>query len=177
VPVPANLGENIATSLEPVKRELKSARWIPPSHFHFTLRFLGEQKDEAVPVLCRLLAKTFPAHKAFPVRLAGLGVFPSPAAPDVLWIGITEGSEELRRLATDLNAALALAGFPPDNRNLEPHLTVARFPQAKPLPENLLREGVDFDAGAGRAQDIALMKSVLRPGGSIYTTLFRQSLQ
>jgi 2'-5' RNA ligase len=63
---------------------------------------------------------------AFSLSVQGLGCFPHPARPRVLWMGIDDPALILRSLHRRLTQSLSHLGFPPDNQSFRPHLSLAR---------------------------------------------------
>src|SRR5215212_7826024 len=78
-----------------------SARWA--ADFHLTVLFLGDVEDRDLDRLCRAVAAVCAEHPAFTLGVEGVGCFPNPSRPRVLWAGVTDGAAEL----TALNEALA----------------------------------------------------------------------
>ncbi|MDQ4042866.1 MAG: RNA 2',3'-cyclic phosphodiesterase [Actinomycetota bacterium] len=141
-------------------------RWSRPENVHLTLKFLGDVREEVLTGLCAAL-EVCERHAAFDARLAGFGAFPSARRAQILWAGIGVGSDELRSLATDLDAALAPLGFEREKRPYTPHLTLGRArgqpASFEPPPEEYL--------GEFRVRRVELMESTLTPEGAIYRTV------
>ncbi|MHC0429955.1 RNA 2',3'-cyclic phosphodiesterase [Streptomyces sp. O3] len=99
-------------------------RWTERANWHFTLAFLREVTDDALPALTERLARA--AHRTDPFGLAlrGGGRFGDRA----LWVGAAGELDVLRRLAERADAAARKAGvrMPEPPRRFTPHLTVAR---------------------------------------------------
>jgi 2'-5' RNA ligase len=148
-------------------------RWVPPRQAHATLVFLGEvpreRRDDVVAAARRAAARSAP----FRWRFEGLGGFPSPRRPRVLWLGVAEGAEEARALHDALAAELADAGLaPPDPRPFSPHLTLARLRDrpAGPVPSLPAR------TPAATVDTLAVMRSELGPEGASHLPLARLAL-
>jgi RNA 2',3'-cyclic 3'-phosphodiesterase len=141
-------------------------RWSRPENVHLTLKFLGDVREEVLTGLCAAL-EVCERHVAFDARLAGFGAFPSARRAQILWVGIGVGSDELRSLATDLDAALAPLGFEREKRPYTPHLTLGRArgqpASFEPPPEEYL--------GEFRVRRVELMESTLTPEGAVYRTV------
>jgi 2'-5' RNA ligase len=116
------------------------------------------------------------------VPLDRLGVFPRPQQPRVLWVGPAEGwerSEEAARVA-DLHRTVESGcrslGMAPDEKPLAPHLTLARIKAGeREMGRVLAGSGVmEGPTGLGTLalDSIVLMKSELRPTGSLYTKVW-----
>jgi RNA 2',3'-cyclic 3'-phosphodiesterase len=91
---------------------------------HLTLLFLGEVPVERVEAIEAALAPVGADVRPFDLTLEGVGAFPSRERPRVVWVGATEGSEELGRLASRVRQALeGTAGPAPREERFVPHLT------------------------------------------------------
>jgi RNA 2',3'-cyclic 3'-phosphodiesterase len=101
-------------------------RWVRLENLHLTVRFLGATPPDLVPAVARVVRQAALAAAPFEVRLAGAGAFPAARRPRALWIGITQGADELGAMARAMNAGLTPLGWPSDSRPYRPHLTVAR---------------------------------------------------
>ncbi len=142
-------------------------RWARPENIHLTLKFLGDVREEVLGDLRAILSETCARHAPFDVGLAGLGAFPSARHARILWAGVSTGSERLRALAADLDAALVPLGFEREERPYAPHLTLGRV-RGRPA-------SLDLSPAAGnlefRAQRVELTESTLTPEGAIYRTV------
>jgi RNA 2',3'-cyclic 3'-phosphodiesterase len=151
-------------------RRLLSAnrvRWARPENVHLTLKFLGDVREESLDSLSAALGEVCGGHAPFDAALAGLGAFPSARRARVLWAGIGAGSDRLRSLAVDIDAALAPLGFEREKRPYVPHLTLGRIrdqPASFDLPSSI--EDLGF-----RVLHVELMESVLTAEGAIYRTV------
>jgi len=144
---------------------------VEPKNIHVTLRFLGN-------ITSATAEKIFEAMKAvqfvpFEVKIHGVGAFPTPRYPRVVWAGITQGSDQLRSIFMQLEPQLQSLRFAPDPRGFSPHLTIARVRSGRNKAElsTWLGQNVDYDFGVLRAACLRLKRSVLTPRGPIYSTL------
>ena len=146
-----------------------AVRWVHPAGIHLTLKFIGEVDRAMVEGIRAALAAVRSAH---PVETCfrGLGWFPNPRHPRVLWAGVEAGSE-LAELAGAIEHALEPLGIARENREFSPHLTLARIKEPKGLER--LRQEVETaglpDFGRAEYAEFDLMESVLRPQGAVYT--------
>lgn len=102
-----------------------NARWLRPERLHVTVLFLGRPLDPST-LVARLPAL---AARHAPVRLgvAGAGLFATPRAPSVLWLGLRGDLGALMALRADALRAFADAIDPVEaDRHFQPHLTLAR---------------------------------------------------
>ncbi|HJW43587.1 MAG TPA: RNA 2',3'-cyclic phosphodiesterase [Geothrix sp.] len=108
--------------------------WTRPQGLHLTLAFLGAREAGALPALEACAAGVALRHAPLDLCTATLGAFPGAKAARIFWLGLAP-APALEALAADLRDALAAAGETFDARPFRPHLTLARFRPARPLPE------------------------------------------
>ena len=71
------------------RKRIDSVRWCCSDQLHLTLLFLGRieaSEQNAIEDVIRNVAKRF---SPFKVKVSGLGLFPGPKRPRVLWLGIS----------------------------------------------------------------------------------------
>lgn len=160
------LQERLGTSLDGV-------RWVHPAALHLTLKFLGEQSEERLPVIFEAMRKAAAPAGPFTLQFGRAGVFPSPQRARVIWAGVRTGASDLGTLAGALEAALAEQGFPPGKRSYRAHLTLGRL--RRPFPEKQLRDLLEaelsFSTAKYTVQSMRLYRSFLSPRGARYTVL------
>ena len=179
---------HIARFLDGVRGFAPDVRWLNPESLHITLKFIGEQKPEAVEEIREHLRQIH--GPPIEVRLGGYGFFPSAKAPRVFWIGIESGPP-LAQLATDIDTATAEFGIEREQRAFSPHLTLARGSGKSGSPKWRKgdRPNSDFavlqkrleampalDFGTMTAREFVLYQSQLSPKGSKYAKLQRYPL-
>lgn len=166
----AALREAVAGLRSRVNSAASSLRWVPPQNLHFTLRFLGEITEQRVARVTGAAREVSGRTRPFSIVLAGLGAFPSPRRPQVVWVGVGQGADELTALAGDLDTTLRRMKFPGEGRPFQPHLTVARAKQSGPLPD--LAGSLDdlgrVVVGTQTVDALCVMESKLHPSGAIY---------
>jgi len=172
----------IAVPLDPVlrsavaalERQLEGAgivlRWIKPENLHFTLRFLGQISPAQLSRARRAAREAVESTGEFRIRLAGLGAFPSTRRPQVVWVGVREGAEQLKDLAERLDDALARQRFPKEPRSFQAHLTIARIkePGRSASLEAAMASLVGVDVGEQAVTSVIVMESHLRPSGALH---------
>ncbi len=148
--------------------------WVEPAHMHITLKFLGEQTDEAVADICRAVREGAATVDPFEFGCVGAGAFPSLERPRTLWLGVTEGLAQLQGLHAAVDAALARLRFPRDRQRFLPHLTIGRVREGgaglRALAEGL-RKLQDFEGGTTIVDEVTVFSSELRPTGPVYDVL------
>lgn len=157
-------------------REAAGLRVVPPENLHVTLRFLGTLRPEAQPKVEAAIRESVREASPFDVIVRGLGVFPERGAGRVLWAGLFP-REPLVAIAKRLGEALAALGTPPgDDRPFTPHLTLARSKGGDARLNRFAALYADFEGGAGRAEEIRLMRSDLSREGPRYSVVSSATL-
>ena len=151
-------------------------KWTTPETMHITLLFLGEVDDRELHSICRAVKEVAASEPPFPLRVSGVGAFPTPRRPKILWAGITDGADELRRLYDKLEAKLLDLGcYRKEERGYTPHLTLGRvkreadeFTLARELPKLL-----SWDGGRTMIEEVLVFSSMLQRHGPEYTVIGR----
>jgi 2'-5' RNA ligase len=154
-----------------------AVRWVRPETIHLTVKFYGDVDDGKRPAVEAALAEA--AARAQPMRLsmAGLGVFPHPRRPQVVWAGVAGDLAELLELQREVEVRSAALGFAPESRAYSPHLTLGRV-NGGLRPEAQLRLLGRLEArraevfGPLAVEALSLMRSDLQPTGAVYTRLY-----
>jgi 2'-5' RNA ligase len=144
---------------------------VDPQNIHMTIRFLGDITVSKIDSIHESMKKT--DFSAFTCQIHGVGVFPHLGYPRVIWAGISKGSEELTRIANQLETELSQLEFRPDPKGFSPHLTLARVRTGRNKAElaRCVQEMGDYEFGTVKADCLRLKKSLLTPKGPIYSTL------
>jgi 2'-5' RNA ligase len=191
------LGEDLRKRITQVQQDLKQRlsqeasrdvriSWVQPTSIHLTIKFLGDVDEQLVDPLRAAIEQVMKEHRPFTIPLERLGSFPRPQEPRVLWVGASEQWEhgedanrlaELHRAIEDCCATFDLA---PEGRPLSPHLTLARIKEGeRHVGQALAKSGAmdrPLSLGSLVLGSIVLMKSELRPTGSVYTKLWEIAL-
>ncbi len=157
-----------------------SVRWTNTEGIHLTLKFLGEVPARRAGEIRAVMDGLTPSFRPFPLTAVGLGCFPNTARPRVIWAGI-QGDPLLGDLQKRLEQDLERIGFPAERRAFSPHLTLGRLKDgvagARLAEIGRAVGAVSMESTAGMdVKDVCLFKSVLQPGGAVYTVLHRALL-
>lgn len=175
IPDPQVMGRLVALEkeLEATRADLKV---VERENLHFTVKFLGEITEaQGAEADRRLRALKLPQAI---ITAKGVGAFPSPSRPRVVWVGVAEGdSQKMEAVAGPMIQALEGIGEQ-DDRPFQAHLTVARVRSGanRQNLERLLQEGRDRVFGPVEIKEFKLKSSVLTPRGPIYTDVGVYSL-
>ncbi len=173
IDIPDNIRNRIQERVDCLRPAMDNMRWSRTDGLHITLKFLGEVPPEKLELIrSSLSGVTWPG--GFSVEIRDLGLFPTPASPRILWLGIDAGVE-LAALARLVEDRLTGAGFARESRPFSPHLTIGRFRTRERIPAigDLLRKCGKFEMGKFTVQDFHLFESQPTPGGSIYRKIVR----
>lgn len=154
--------------------QFKGIRPVKSSQLHLTLKFLGEVPESRLPSIKQAIEQViFPS---FEISLEELGCFPNLNYIRVVWIGIREGSNNLKQLANIIEEKLTAIGFPKEKRGFSPHLTLARVKKLqnsdKRKVTTLIQSSKETSFGIQIIEEFILKKSTLTPKGPIYEDLY-----
>lgn len=147
---------DVAPLLEKLKRDNPEIRWVSPSEIHVTFHFFGMIAPKEVSKISGIVAPVVKQSKTFEICLDGLGAFPNPARPRVIWLGIKGGTAPLVALQRRIEERLRSEGFACEDREFRPHLTLGRIKggrfsgldrvEFKPTPSKKVTEIVLFQS-------------------------------
>jgi len=175
--VAVNLSPELKGRLAELEAQLKEARadvsWVKPESIHLTLKFLGEVEEERIPLIKGAVQEGLEGARPLVLSLAGMGAFPNPRSPRVIWVGIAGERERLCQLQERVERAMEKIGFSREARPFSPHVTLGRTRSGRGCPAlmDLVGRMADLEVGVVRAQSIDLMRSQLHPAGAIYTII------
>jgi 2'-5' RNA ligase len=182
VEIPPGIHQAIEKKTAPIQAALNASlvRWVPAENIHLTLKFLGDVSPANLEMLEQMLSVEVGQHRSFEMGFGGLGAFPSPKRPRVIWVGI-QAPAGLEALQHGIEAATATLGYPDEQRPFSPHLTVGRVKQNVNSGGMLkirtaLEETKVGSLGTTRVYAVHLFKSDLKPTGAVYTRLFSAPL-
>lgn len=164
-----------APALMPLLKTLagcgRPVRPIAPEQLHLTLRFLGAIDADAAPDIVAAMQLAVARTRVFDVRLVGLGAFPQPDRPRIVWVAL-RGTEPLDPIVHRLDPLLDSLNLSPRDHPWRPHLTVARV-KAKPPAEllDLIRSHRSSDFKTQSIKAVRLVQSTLSPAGPTYHDL------
>jgi len=178
IPLPAPLLEKISAVQRQLEKRVSphSVRWVHVEGIHLTLKFLGDTPTDKLPAIRQVLAAVARLAPACTFAVGGLGCFPNPRRPHVVWVGVHEPSGRLVALQDSIEEVLAPLGYAPEERGFTPHLTLGRVQQrassgdAARIGEVVASTQVERLAEVS-ADHFALIRSVLKPTGAEYIVL------
>lgn len=174
--IAVNLDDNLRRAIAETQDALRATgadvKWVQAESMHLTLKFLGWVDDARVPEIVKAVGAALDGQAPFRLRVAGVGGFPTPTAPRVIWVGVEEGATELAELSRLVEDAVEPLGFEREGRPFSPHVTVGRAkgPGGRQGLTAAMREAAEREFGEMQVTKVELMRSDLRPTGPVYTS-------
>ncbi len=166
---PAQVREALDAFLEPRREAGRELRWVLPEAWHLTCAFMARVPPLLIDSLDEALEQVAGRTAPFAIELGGAGAFPDPDHARALWLGVGEGTAELKQLAVRCRNAAGGCGIVTDGGPFRAHLTVAR---AKGIPATRWLQVLGtFGAQRWVVDRFALIRSKALPGGSGYQLL------
>jgi 2'-5' RNA ligase len=163
----------LASAVDGLRGAAPGVAWVAEANLHATLKFLGRVDAARLDAAARALRSTVARGPAFSMEIKGLGAFPTPTRPRVIWAGVAGGAEACAAVAEHVEHALAPLGFSAEARAFSPHVTLGRVrePWRDERLAALIRAGAATDFGTVPVRSVSLMRSDLSPRGARYTEL------
>lgn len=165
--------DEVLKTLKEVQQELGQAgidaRWVTADAIHLTIQFLGDVREHELPEIERGLREAIATVRPFDVDFRALGVFPNQKRPRVVWVGLY--GEGIALLSDVIETVLSPLGFPPEEREMTPHITLGRLRSVRGTETlvRIIRASSERSFGASRMSAVTLYRSQLRPDGAVYT--------
>jgi 2'-5' RNA ligase len=177
IPIPEPIGKQLLRLQAELTPQIPGCRWTA-STFHVTLAFLGDVRNSDLNDLCQAVASAATPLVPFELRLEGLGAFPSPRKPSVLWAGVTASDPiSLRDLREAVVGAATQVGYRTGDPRFHPHVTLGRFKSygGRDLTA-VLERGNDWSGGSFSIVEVITFASTLDSKGPTYAPLGRARL-
>jgi len=147
-------------------------KWIRKGNIHLTLKFIGDVPEDDVEKISHTIKDVITSAPSMEFDISETGCFPKKTRPRTLWLGINGDLTPLQNLVYNLNDALDPLGYPKENKEYVPHLTLARvnYPQ-KNTPDISSFLNTNYEPIKFQINKIHFMRSELFFKGSVYTIL------
>jgi RNA 2',3'-cyclic 3'-phosphodiesterase len=180
IEVPERFGAELARLQTCLAHEIPACRWSSSGSFHLTLAFLGDVRDCDLAPLEELVAASTRRLEPIDLCFDGLGAFPSPRRPSVLWAGLIARSPEvLADIRKSVVAAAAESGYPCEDERFNPHVTLGRFKPGRRGTVDLtaiVERYRSWSCGDFTASEVVVFASRLGRAGPTYEALSRARL-
>jgi len=185
VEIPQEIREKIKNIIEEFKRitnrnNINKVKWVKPENIHITIYFFGELNEKDVLYTIKELSSIEDIISPFEVSIKGISAFPRPEYPKVIWCGIEDKSDSLKKanhFVKDLINNNRL-NVEIDNKEYSPHLTIGRVKSkySKSLVEKINSlEKASF--GKFIVNELILFSSTLTKSGPIYKEIKKFSFR
>ena len=155
-------------------------RWVPVENIHLTLKFLGDVSESNIEMLTDILKSIAINVKQFEFSVGGLGAYPKPHRPRVIWVGV-EAPHEVMIAQRSIESEMSRLGYARERRPFNPHLTLGRLSRhstnqdIRNIAELINNNTVGY-LGSALATSFHMYRSDLKPSGAVYTKLFSAKL-
>ena len=177
IPIPEPVRDEIIR----VQQELQPlvphsvVRWARPDQFHLTLRFLGDVPADGVEDLKQSVGAVCRNARPLSLRAEGVGFFPNPRSPRVIWVGIDDREGFLVDLQKQIETVAGQFSSEPGEKNFTGHVTLGRLKNPRPTDtRDLATKAQSLEKrlfGEWPAHEIEILQSELSPAGARHTSL------
>ena len=177
-----DLPPEVLQCLDDVSQQLREkligapVRWVPVENIHLTLKFLGDVSGSNIDILTDLLQSIVSNVKQFELSVGGLGAYPKPHRPRVIWVGV-EAPPDLMIAQRSVESEMSRLGYARERRPFNPHLTLGRVSRhstnqdVRNIADVIKSNNVGY-LGSARVTAFHIYRSDLKPSGAVYTRLF-----
>jgi 2'-5' RNA ligase len=170
---PPEVRDKLAAMQKVLAHTKAAVRWVDPSDYHVTIKFLGETDEGFLPRLKERLTNAAAQVPQFDLEVEGVDRFPARGQARVIISRIHSPDQRITKLHRLVDSGIGGLGLPLDTRVLVPHLTLGRVQSNHGL-NRLLRliEKHDLDFfGSFPAAHATLYQSLPREGGMEHIAL------
>jgi 2'-5' RNA ligase len=171
LPLPSEIQREFAV----IQRELiethAEVKWDTSEKFHITLKFLGDVDSSQPQLIAKELQNSIGGLSPFDLSFVSLGAFPNVSRPRVVWIG-TQQNEHVQGIQEHVERVCDSFGFAKEDRPFHAHATLGRVKGDRNLDRLTAKlKSITFKPLIARCSDIHIIRSELKPTGSVYTLL------
>lgn len=180
--IPLNVRQEIGRVQGRLQRQTPpgAVRWTRPDQFHITLKFLGDVPAEQVAAIEKCVAPICDATPALLLSARGIGFFPSPLNPRVVWAGAHDAAGRMPELHRQFDEALHWLAPAERPEKFTGHITLGRFKPghhaAIPKLLELAAPLVNRPFGDWQAGEVEMIRSELNAAGATHTPMATFSL-
>ncbi len=154
-----------------VKEQLSmhQIKWEDPARFHLTLRFLGDIDEKNISMLTSVLERLKFDFEKITFTAKGIGFFPNPKYPNVVFIDLSEHGSNTDKLVGFIDKIILNFGVKPEKKFV-PHITIGRFNRDKRIKIDSPPK-TDFSPFNIEFGSFFLMQSILQSEGSLHIAI------
>ena len=165
--ISAEAREKAADHIEKLKNKFPDLRvgWEKPEKLHLTLKFLGATTEDQLKNISENLNPAASRIAPFELQITQ----PNSFGTKILFFTVENKTGELSRLQKEIEQIYVKNNFPVENREYQPHLTIARVREPR-WAKNLIVEHrqMKFEPVNFAVSEIIIYESVLQKNGSKY---------
>ena len=161
-PLSAEVSE-LASELQDRLRERIAGSYPRKENLHVTLHYFGPTEETKTADLIRILEEC-PFPEMF-LRFDQFHVFPARKG-DAVTLG-AEADDVLRKMYRELEQTLQSAGFSPEQKTYQPHITLVRAKQ-----KNVDLKGIEIHPAVMELNEFGLYESLQIHGLRVYRSLY-----
>ena len=163
--LPQEIQRQLSLYISTLKQAVDGVKWEKPEKLHVTLKFLGDVEQNRIKEISSLLFRATQNCASFQLSTTLFGTFPNLRNPKVLYAGLSQ-DKMMANFQSSIEVGLSELGFESDNRKFMPHVTLGRVKKRIVLHNIPILEKKKFNI-----TEIGLIRSELRPEGSVYTSV------
>ena len=172
------IDEKSRTTIFRIQEHLKGSSikgtFVKKENFHVTLKFLGETDVNYIERICRSMDSSVAGVNSFILK-GGLPGYFRKKDGLIVWAGITEGSEYIWTIYSNLEDELVKAGFRKDTSLFTPHITLARKVKLRKSFDSFT-ENIRISDFRTEVRSVTLFESRMSRGIVFYEPLYRADL-
>jgi len=177
IAVPEEIKVQVTNAQDELRQNLGRAvvKWTRPEQFHLTLRFLGNIDAQAVEQLISAVRLVCRSVRPLQLSANGLGFFPNPRSPRVLWVGVQDENEQLQSLQETMQQATHSFTDEKAEERFSGHITLARIKQIRRHEIAALTRAAERHSGRAfgewTAHEVLILRSDLSSQGAEHIVL------
>ncbi len=172
--IAVDISEEIRAKTSKIIREFQSldinVKFVEPGNLHFTVKFLGEIKENQIDSMRERIKNACEALEPFKISLKGVSYFGKPNYIRTLFVGTDEGRDEFVKMVNKIEKNLKSDR----EGKFSPHLTIGRVKSGKnkECMLKLIEKYSEVNIGEMKVNDVKLKKSTLTAKGPVYEDVF-----
>lgn len=158
--------------------DFSSIKPVRTENFHLTVKFLGDITNDQLVDIDSLFQRRLPPTGPLTLTISGVGVFPNPKNPSVVWAGIST-DDPLNEIYESVESVTVDLGFDTSTHEFTPHVTLGRFKEDLGDRQKLLnwmQSNGNAEFGTFTAKNLHLFESKQQKDGPIYNSLVKWPL-
>lgn len=171
LPLPSEIQREFAVIQRQLAETGAEVKWDGSEKFHITMKFLGDVDSSKPGVIAEAITNSIGGIPPFDLTFSAVGAFPNISRPRVVWIG-TQQNEPIQGLQGHVEQVCDTFGFAKEDRPFHVHVTLGRVKGDRNLDRLTAKlKSITFKPLIARCSELHIIRSELKPTGSVYTLL------